>query len=157
SGNADGLTVLNNHITATVPGNSTYVYGLRNAINVNLNLGITGVTTVGQGFGNLVFKGNTIDGTALNGAFFRAGIAVDGCGFTAGSTTPDEGNTIATINHDIIGRFNSVGPIAVTGNTFNGGGIELAEYNAGGGSVTVEDNAFAYAVPDAREFALLRL
>jgi gliding motility-associated-like protein len=155
SGDATGLQVLNCHITAVTPGPDPaatgYAYGYRNAISVDpdgysTSLGVTGIST---GFSGLVFQGNRIDATG--GAGFRAGIAVDNCSFTA------KNNTIETINHDVIGRFCGNGPVSVTDNTFNGGGVQLSEFHSTVTGVTVEGNTFDYSPDVMPGFALLRL
>ena len=87
------------------------------------------------GVNSVTFQNNTVNGT-LPSSFFRSGVSVDEGG---GSFT---GNTLQTINHDILVRFGSNGNITVTGNNLNGGGVELDDMNAGAGVLTVSGNNF---------------
>src|SRR5690606_8457969 len=101
------------------------LYSDRNAVSINYG-GNTNYRVASGGVDNILFQGNTVNGS-LPQSFFRAAVAVDEGGglFT--------GNTSQTINHDVIVRFGSNGNIDITNNTFNGGGVELAEHNAGAG------------------------
>ena len=69
---------------------------------------------------SITFTGNTVNGTLATGSYFRAAIAADEAGGVF------SGNTLQTINHDVLVRFGSNGNITITGNNFNGGGVELA-------------------------------
>ncbi|GAB3690745.1 hypothetical protein GCM10027592_08220 [Spirosoma flavus] len=106
-------------------------YGLRNAISINY--GAYRVAT--GGVNSITATGNTVNGNGLT-ASFRSGIAVDEGGGTF------TGNTIQTISQDIQVRFGSNGDVNVSNNNIRGGGIELAEHNAGAGNFTVSGNTF---------------
>jgi hypothetical protein len=139
--NVSGITVKDNTINATGSSNASNLsgYGDRNAVSVNYG-GNTNYRIASGGVNNIVFDGNTITGTADDGfgqaRFFRSGISTDESG---GSFT---NNTIQSINHDVLVRFGSNGAIDITDNNLNGGGVQLADMNAGAGTLTVSGNAF---------------
>lgn len=121
-------------------------YGDRNAVSVNYG-GSTNYRVATGGVNTVLFTKNTVNGTGS--AYFRSGIALDEGGLTA------TGNTLTTINHDVLLRFASNGANNISNNTFNGGGVELADQNAGSGTITVSGNTFASA--GAPNTAVLRL
>jgi len=147
----DNITVQNNMIIpykSNAPNYFAGGYGDRNAISINYS-GSTNYRVAAGGVNNIVVDNNmvaaTVDGNILGDTpgdiGFRAAVAVDE---GAGTFTR---NTFQTINHDILVRFNSNGPITVGGsalmaNTFNGGGVTIAEHNAGGGAVDISHNTF---------------
>ncbi len=166
SGNASGLNILNSKITAlrTSNGNAAS-YTDRNAIGVNISgRTIPGVTnTSASGLGAITVKGTTIEYTpaagGLNDAIFRAGVAVDNYTLVVGGATPQEINTITSVNHDVIYRFGNQGSSSVQGNTFKGGGVEIAELNAGVQSFVLDGNTFtssvgAYSAPTAAQIRI---
>ena len=56
-------------------------------------------------------------------------------------------------------RFGSNGNITISGNNFNGGGVELDDMNAGAGTLTVSSNIFdaTFANSSAPGTAVMRL
>jgi len=140
------LTILNNTIN---PYRSTVAYvafGLRNAININYGDPMAGGHRVNSSNPvNLLVQGNTIaynvgadllPGTS-DDAGFRSGVAVDeGTGtFTA--------NTLQTISQDIEVRFtNTANNVNITNNFINGGGVNFAAPNNGGGALNITWNTF---------------
>ncbi|MFN0159113.1 MAG: InlB B-repeat-containing protein [Bacteroidota bacterium] len=144
----DNITVINNVVDAygTPSGG---LYGDRNAVSINYG-GNTNYRVASGGVDNITFQGNSVDGDTT---FFRSGVAVDEAGGTF------SGNTLRTINHDVLVRFGSNGNINITGNFLNGGGVELADMNAGAGTLTVSNNDFdgAGANVSAPGTAVLRL
>ncbi|HMC99499.1 MAG TPA: NosD domain-containing protein, partial [Ferruginibacter sp.] len=146
----DNITVKNNVIDAygtPIPSQ----YGDRNAVSINYG-GATNYRVATGGVDNVVYQGNRVNGT-LPASFFRAAVAADEVGglFT--------GNTAQTINHDVIVRFGSNGPVTVTNNICNGGGIELDDMNGAAGTQTVTGNTFnaTFANFSAPGTAVLRL
>ena len=132
SAGLDNITVKDNVIGAYgAPGGS---YGDRNAVSVNYG-GTTNYRVATGGVNSVTFTGNTVNGTGPS-SYFRSGISLDEGGLTA------TGNTLTTINHDILLRFASNGANTITGNTFNGGGVELSDQNAGSGAITLSSNNF---------------
>ncbi|MFD2569252.1 putative Ig domain-containing protein [Spirosoma soli] len=136
--NVSNLTVKTNTIEPYRSG-GLVAFGVRNAVNINY--GAFRVSNTNPS--NILADGNSITyndgGTAGNtadDAGFRAGFAVDEGGglFT--------GNTIQTVSQDIEARFGSAGNITITNNIIRGGGVNLAEYNAGAGTITVSTNTF---------------
>lgn len=128
----DNITVQDNFIS----GYGTPIasgYGDRNAVSVNYS-GSTNYRVASGGVDHIIFTRNIV--TANGVSSFRAGIAAD----EAGGVFAD--NTLQTINQDIIVRFGSNGDVTLTGNHFNGGGVELAEHNAGAGIFTISNNTF---------------
>lgn len=122
-------------------------YGLRNAININPYGGNSpGATLVPSGFDGVVVKSNEITGTTTGTypAYWRAGVHNDLCGIIVGGNTVAEGNTITSINHDVVVRFQNQGSTVIKNNIFNGGGVQYTEPNGGGGPVTIEQNTFNY-------------
>lgn len=128
----DNITITNNVVDAY--GTPAGSYGDRNAVSINYS-GTTNYRVAAGGVDNILFQGNTVNGS-LPSSFFRSAVSVDEAGGTF------SGNTLQTINHDVLVRFGSNGNINVTGNFFNGGGVELADMNAGAGVLTVSGNAF---------------
>ena len=146
----DNITVKNNLIDAYgTPSSGTY--GDRNAVSINYG-GPTNYRVATGGVDNIIFTGNTVNGSGP-ASFFRSGIAVDEGGGTF------TGNTLQTINHDVLVRFGSNGPVTISNNNFNGGGVELDDQNAGAGTMTVSNNMFngAFAIVSAPGSAILRI
>ena len=110
---------------------SAGTYGDRNAVSINYT-GSTNYRVATGGVNSITFNNNTVNGTLATGSYFRAGLATDESGGTFNN------NTLQTINHDIVARFGSNGNITITGNNFNGGGVELDDMNAGAGTLTVQ-------------------
>jgi len=145
----DNITVKNNLVDAY--GTPAGSYGDRNAISINYG-GSTNYRVASGGVNNIIFEDNTVNGS-LPGSFFRAGVAVDE---GSGSFT---GNTLQTINHDVLVRFSNNGSVNISNNNSNGGGIELSDLNAGAGPISVGNNIFngAFAIVSAPGTAILRL
>ncbi len=159
--NISNLTIKNNDIKAVGSTNaaSSGAYGNRNAVSVNYG-GSINYRLASGGVSNIVFQGNTVDirlaADPLSGGadrFFRSGISLDEGG---GSFT---GNTLQSINHDILVRFASNGAVNISNNNLNGGGVEIAEHNAGAGVFTISGNTFdaTFANAAAPGTAVLRL
>lgn len=127
----DNVTIVNNLIDAY--GTAAGSYGDRNAVSINYS-GPSNYLVAAGGVNNVVFQHNTITGTGSNG--FRSGVALDE---GAGTFT---GNTIQTISHDILVRFNNNGPVTISNNNLNGGGVELSDQNAASGTLTLSNNTF---------------
>lgn len=142
----DQITIKDNKIDGY--GTPAGTYGDRNAVSVNYG-GPTPYRVATNGVNNIVFTGNTV--TSAGASSFRAGIATDE---SAGDFT---GNTLATINHDIIVRFGSNGDINIKDNHFNGGGVELPEMNGSAGVLTVSGNTFDGTAANPVGAAMLRL
>jgi hypothetical protein len=130
----DQITITDNGFNAY--GAAAGVFGDRNAVSVNYGGPTNYRVPAGGGVDQITYTGNTVTGTLSPPSFFRAGIAADEAGGTF------DGNTSQAISHDVLVRFGSNGDIDVRNNTFNGGGVELAEMNAGAGTLTVENNDF---------------
>lgn len=144
SANLDAITVKDNTISAY--GSPSGSYGDRNAVSINYG-GSTNYRVATGGVNSVIFTGNTVSGTGS--AYFRSGISLDEGGLTA------TGNTLTSINHDVLLRFASNGTNNISNNTFNGGGMELSDQNAGSGTITVSTNTFtAVGAPGA---AVLRV
>ncbi len=164
SGSAGGLKVLNNAIEARRTLSTQVSYGNRNALSINAatSPGVTGVTNV-TGFTGVVVQGNNIymnpavTTASPFAATWRSAVAADGVSLLVGGAGTGQGNTLSSVNHDVIARFNNSGKTQVIGNTIIGGGVQLSEGNAGSDSVVVRGNQFAYAPAVAPAFALLRL
>lgn len=167
SENASGLNIINNNITAVRSSNTdASSYTDRNAIGANISgRTIPGVTNVGTtpALGTITVKGNTIEYTSgvggLNDAIFRAGVAVDNYTLVVGGTTPQDANTITSVNHDVSYRFGTQGNSSITGNTFHGGGVEISEMNSGTQSIFLENNTFtssvgAYSAPTTAQIRI---
>ncbi len=149
SAGLDNITITNNVVDAY--GTPAGSYGDRNAVSINYG-GPTNYRVATGGVDNILFQGNTVNGS-LPTSFFRAAVAVDEGGGTF------SGNTLQTINHDVLVRFGSNGNVTVTGNNLNGGGVELNDMNAGAGILTVAGNIFdgTFANSSAPGTAVLRL
>ncbi|HLP95075.1 MAG TPA: right-handed parallel beta-helix repeat-containing protein [Saprospiraceae bacterium] len=139
--NGTGLTVKNNTINPYRSA-ASYVgaYGNRNAININHANYYTG----GSNPTAILVEGNTVNYSSSGNPPISGN---DDAGFRSGAATDEGvgsfiGNTFQTINHDIIARFSGPGAITIDDNTFNGGGIELAEFNSATGALTITDNDF---------------
>ena len=146
----DNITVQNNVVDAYgTPSSGTY--SDRNAVSINYG-GSTNYRVATGGVNNIIYQNNTVNGN-MPVSYFRAGVAVDEGGGTF------TGNTSQVINHDVLVRFGSNGPVHVTNNTFNGGGVELNDMNAGAGTLTVAGNTFdaTFANTAAPGAAVLRL
>lgn len=145
----DQITIHNNKIESygtPIAG----MYGDRNAVSVNYG-GPTNYRVATNGVNNIAFTNNVITGTLP--AAFRSAISADEAGGTF------SGNTLQTINHDVLVRFGGNGDINITNNQFNGGGVEVAEHNAGAGTTTISGNTFngTFAQTSAPAAAVLRL
>ncbi|MBL0031909.1 MAG: T9SS type A sorting domain-containing protein [Bacteroidetes bacterium] len=146
----DNIIIQNNIIDAYgTPAVGTY--SDRNAVSINYT-GNTNYRVATGGVNSITFDNNTVNGI-LPASFFRAGIATDESGGTFTN------NTLQTINHDVVVRFGSNGNITISGNNFNGGGVELDDMNAGAGILTVSNNIFdaTFANSSAPGTAVLRL
>ncbi len=128
----DNITVKNNVIDAY--GTPAGSYGDRNAVSVNYG-GSTNYRVATGGVNNVVFQNNTVNGS-MPGSYFRSGISLDEGGGTF------TGNTLQTINHDILVRFAGNGAVTLSNNNLNGGGVELSDQNAAGSPITVSNNTF---------------
>jgi len=128
----DNIAVVNNVIDAY--GTPAGSYGDRNAVSINYG-GPTNYRVAAGGVNSITFTGNTVNGT-LPTSFFRSGVAIDEGGGTL------SGNTLQSINHDVLVRFGSNGAVNITGNNLNGGGMELSDQNAAAGVFTVSGNTF---------------
>ncbi len=170
SGDASGLQVLNNIITASVnglpsslPALTALAYARRNAISLNpsISYGASKYTTAPSGLSNVKVSGNFISGSTLaqNGygdAAFRAGVYADNAyALLVGGTTAEK-NTIQTGNHDVIMRFFLNGDVTIRNNEFNGGGVELSSSGTSTGTILVDSNYFNFLAPAVPAFALLR-
>lgn len=129
----DNVSITDNIVDAY--GTPAGSFGDRNAISINYGGNPTNYRVATGGVNSISATGNIINGT-LPSSFSRAGIAVDEAGGFF------DKNTIQTISQDIHIRFGSNGAITVTNNTFAGGGLELAEQNAGAGTLTVANNMY---------------
>ncbi|MBK6997916.1 MAG: hypothetical protein IPH31_24675 [Lewinellaceae bacterium] len=127
----DNITVKDNVIDNY--GTAAGSYGDRNAVSINY-FGSTNYRVASGGVNNVTFTGNTVN--VGGAAAFRAGISADEVGGAF------SGNTIQSINQDIQIRFGSNGDIDVSNNVLNGGGVEIAEPNAGATAITVSGNTF---------------
>jgi hypothetical protein len=142
----DAITVKNNTIGSY--GTPAGSYGDRNAVSVNYG-GSTNYRVASGGVDNVVYTDNTV--IATPGSMFRSGISCDECGGTF------TGNTSETINHDVLVRFTSNGNVTISNNNFNGGGVELADMNAGAGTISVSNNIFNFGATNDPRVALLRV
>ncbi|WP_207494418.1 right-handed parallel beta-helix repeat-containing protein [Aridibaculum aurantiacum] len=160
SANVNNIVISNNQVKPYRSSASYTSYGLRNAFNINhgtyRNAG-TSVTGIMVTNNEVSFSdaGNPIipaTSPANETAGFRAAVAVDqGSGIF-------ENNNFKSINHDVQVRFTSIGDVLVANNRCNGGGVEIAEYNAGAGLTTISGNTFnsAFANTSAPNTAVLR-
>ncbi|MBK7255276.1 MAG: right-handed parallel beta-helix repeat-containing protein [Ignavibacteria bacterium] len=154
----DNLSVKNDSIEAYGSSNAATFgsYGNRNAISINYT-GSTNYRVAAGGVDNITVTGNTISGVLNDGfgqpRYFRSGVSLDEGGGVFNN------NTIQTINHDLLVRFGTNGNIDFKNNFLNGGGIELADMNAGAGVLTVSDNVFdaTFANSSAPGTAVMRL
>ncbi len=154
--NISNLAVTNNSIEpyGSTAANSSYAN--RNAISINYaNYRVAGANTNGANI-----SGNTISGLAATATgamnvarYFRSGVSADEVGGTF------SGNTIQSINHDVLLRFASQGAVNITNNNFNGGGAEVSDINSGSGVISVTGNTFdaTFANTAAANTAVLRL
>lgn len=171
SGDASGLQVLNNNITASLTGiipffgiaGTALNYGKRNAISLNpaISYGASKYTSAPAGLSNVKVSGNFITGSlaAQNGvmeANFRAGVHADNIYALLVGGTVAEKNTIQTINQDVIVRFFMNGDVTIRNNEFNGGGVELSSSGNSTGTILVDSNYFNYLPPTVPAFPLLR-
>ncbi len=154
----DNTVIKNNLIEATASSGAASfgTYGDRNAVSVNY-VGSTNYRTAVGGVDLFTFQNNTVSGVLNDGfgvaRFFRSGISADEIGGLF------SGNTLQSINHDILIRFAGNGNVTISSNNFNGGGLELAEFNAGAGNTSVSNNSFdaTFANVAAAGAAVLRL
>lgn len=154
----DNTVIKNNLIEATASSGAASFgsYGDRNAVSINYG-GPTNYRTAVGGVDLFSFQNNTVTGVVNDGfgtaRFFRSGISADEIGGLF------SGNTLQSINHDILVRFAGNGNVTITNNNFNGGGLELAEFNAGAGNTMVNGNTFdaTFANTSAPGTAVLRL
>jgi len=143
--------IINNNLVDPYGTPASGTYGDRNAFSINYS-GPTNYRVATGGVNSITFTNNTVNGSAPT-SYFRSGVAVDEGG---GSFT---GNTLQTINHDILVRFGSNGTVTISNNNFNGGGVELPDQNAGAGTITVTNNIFngTFAISSAPGSAILRV
>ncbi len=114
-------------------------FGLRNAVSVNYGT----LRVSGSSSGNITGTRNVITyfdngtpGDPTDDAGFRSGFALDeSSGFF-------DNNTIRSVSQDIQLRFADPNNTIISNNNINGGGVELAEHNGGGGTFTVSNNIF---------------
>jgi parallel beta-helix repeat protein len=130
----DNITVKDNVVDAY--GTPAGTYGDRNAVSINYG-GPSNYRVATGGVNSVIFTNNTVNGT-LPSSFFRSGIALDEGGATI------TGNTLQTINHDVLVRFAGNGAVTVSNNNLNGGGAEFADQNAGS-SISLTNNTFTGA------------
>ncbi len=142
----DNIVVKNNIIDAY--GSPAGSYGERNAVSINY----AGYRIATGGVNSVTYTNNRVNGSGLT-SYFRSAISADEVGGLF------SGNTAQTINHDILVRFGSNGPVTVTNNICNGGGIELDDMNAAAGLQTISGNTFnaAFAQVSAPGTAVLRM
>ncbi len=147
--NIDNIIIRNNTVDAY--GTPAGSYGDRNAVSVNYS-GPTNYRVASGGVNSITFTGNTVNGSAP-ASFFRSGISTDESGGTF------TGNTLQTINHDVLVRFANNGPVTISNNNLNGGGVELSDQNAAAGTMTVSNNTFngTFAISSAPGTAILRI
>ncbi|MBK8564252.1 MAG: right-handed parallel beta-helix repeat-containing protein [Saprospiraceae bacterium] len=145
----DNITVKDNVVDAY--GTPAGSYGDRNAVSINYG-GPTNYRVATGGVNSVTFTGNTVNGTGP-GSYFRSGISLDEGGGTF------TGNTLQTINHDVLVRFAANGTVNISNNNLNGGGVELSDQNAAAGTMTVSNNTFngAFAIVSAPGAAVLRV
>ena len=144
-GVASGLTINGNSFIArqSVAG-VRGGFGRRNAVAVNLD---RNDATLHGGAANIRFTNNTCSGvevTATRPIYFRSCFAADAIGGEL------SGNLLTGGYYDAIVRF-STSPVAITGNTFSGAGLQLSENNANGHTL-VQGNTFD---PDESLYAYL--
>lgn len=156
-GDASGLQVLHNRFVSRYSGQAGPIgFGDRNAIFVNP---VGRPQSVGGGFGGVLISNNEIAVNRQSGTFtdfFRAGLAMD---TATGSLV---GNDILAATHDAIIRFTLGGSLVVDGNTFRGGGLQLAEFNATGpvsvsGNQFMPDNAIGFGTVESPTTSSIRL
>lgn len=157
-GSLDAITIINNTIEPYQSAGLFGPYSDRNAISINYG-GSTNYRNAVGGVDGILVDNNTVIATVVppiigdgDDIAFRSAVSVDE---GAGTYTR---NTFQSINHDILIRFNGNGPVVIggspsDGNTFNGGGVQYSDPNAGGGMVTISDNSFDGEVT----FSVLRL
>ncbi len=122
---------------------TTVSFGLRNAISINY-----GIYRINSTNPFVVIQGNLISWNA--GADFTLGTS-DDANFRAGISADEAGgtftlNTIQSVSQDIEARFGGAGDIFVTSNNIIGGGVELSDFNAGAGNISVIGNTFNGAI-----------
>ena len=114
-------------------------YGNRNAVSINYS-GPTNYSIASGGVDNVNVQGLTVSGVLNDGfgvaRFFRAGVSCDEVGGVF------NGNTLQSINHDVLVRFGNNGNVEYKNNNFNGGGAEISDMNPGAGVITISDNVF---------------
>jgi hypothetical protein len=151
----DNFTITNDSVEAygSSAAGTFGSYGNRNAIGINY-----GVYRVASGgVDNVNVQGLTVSGVLDDGfgvsRFFRAGVSCDEVGGIF------NGNTLQSINHDLLVRFGGNGNVDFTNNNLNGGGAEISDMNAGAGVITISDNVFdaTFANSSAPGTAVLRL
>ncbi len=141
NGAIDGLNIHDNQIVQTASSTSGVAsYKYTNGISINIDPGHNSLGLSQSDGQNVTISDNTISAsTTPNATAFRAGIAMDrGIGTITG-------NTSVGLNHDAIVRFaNTVvgGPTAllISGNAFNGGGLEFDAPNLGVAPITISNN-----------------
>ncbi len=136
------LTITGNEINPYRTGAPLGAYGDRNAISINYG-GSTNYRVANSNPSGILVANNLItydtNSTPLDpsdDAGFRAGVATDESG---GSYS---GNTLQTINHDLLVRFGNAGNVTITNNQLLGGGVELTEHNPGAGNYVITGNTF---------------
>ncbi len=143
SATLNNFQAYNNTIYPYRSSPTTVSFGLRNAISINYGAyRINSVNPVVTVSGNTVAMNSGADFTmgTSDDANFRAGISADEAGgiFTS--------NIIQTVSQDIELRFGGAGNIDVTSNNIIGGGVEISDFNAGAGIITVQGNTFNGAI-----------
>ena len=140
SGPTNNLTLTNNDINPKRPAAAAYAgsYGLRNAVSINYAAyRVNGSNPLVNVMDNVITyndAGSPVDPS--DDAGFRSGVSMDE---GAGTFMT---NDITSINHDILSRFNGAGNLLIDNNTFQGGGVQVSEHNAGAGTITIQGNTF---------------
>lgn len=146
NGFVDGLSVHDNTFTqvaSVTSGNASYKF--TNAISINIDPQHNSLGLPRVDGSDVTIQNNTISGsTTPNATKFRAGIAMD-----AGVGTIS-GNDSVALNHDAIVRFATVvagggNGVTISGNTFNGGGLEFDAPNAGVTPIAITGNTITAA------------
>lgn len=157
-GNVSGIVITDNNFVAKATGVLTglpakLAYTRRNAVGINIDGYDADYTNLNTGITGVTIQRNTVDGliggNAANGGF-RGGFQVDRAkDVLIGGDNPSDGNTVQTINHDIISRFFVDGDVTVKNNKLNGGGLEMSSTNNAAGTVTIEANNFNGALSNS--------
>lgn len=159
-----GLVIQDNHIQAidSDPGNPAQApFAQRHAISLNGR----GYAPISGALSGFVVRGNVIDGSdTVGGArVFGSGIEFDDSAATPPVPGPPslatdgitpvlwlDDNTILAGSQDANLRYSN-GRVLVTGNTFNGAGLEVGEAQ---GLFEVDGNTFAPSIPALRSLGI---